>query len=51
MNLNTTIINEDHWHQFPAVLQAKLRRRLGRKAVIVDHQVLDIAKALCDRGA
>jgi hypothetical protein len=51
MSLNTTVITDTLWHQLPAVLRAQLRRRLGRKAAIVDHQVLDVARALCAVGA
>jgi hypothetical protein len=51
MSLNTTVITEALWHQLPLPLRAQLRRRLGRKAAIVDHQVLDVTKALCAAGA
>jgi hypothetical protein len=51
MRLNTTVIIEPLWRQLPAPLRALLRRRLGRKAAIVNHQVLDVARALCAAGA
>ena len=39
-------LTEACWRWFPA----ELRRRLSRKAVIINHQVLDVARALCERG-
>jgi hypothetical protein len=51
MSLNTTIITEPLWRQLPVGLRAQLRRRLGGKAAIINHQVLDVAKALCAAGA
>jgi hypothetical protein len=51
MSLNTTVITEALWRQLPMALRARLRRRLGGKAAIVDHQVLDVARALCAAGA
>jgi hypothetical protein len=51
VSLNTTVITEPLWRQLPIVLRAQLRRRLGRKAAIVDHQVLTVARALCAAGA
>jgi hypothetical protein len=48
MPLNATFISEVMWRQLPAGLRAVLRRRLGRKAAIVNHQVLDLARALCE---
>jgi hypothetical protein len=51
MNLNAVVITEPLWRQLPTALRAMLRRRLGRKAAIVNHQVLDVARALCAAGA
>jgi hypothetical protein len=51
MSLNTTVITEPLWRQLPVALRAQLRRRLGGKAAMVDHQVLDVARALCAAGA
>jgi hypothetical protein len=51
MSFNAVVITEPLWHQLPTALRAQLRRRLGRKAAIVDHQVLDVARALCAAGA
>jgi hypothetical protein len=51
VTLNITPITEAMWRQLPAELRARLRRRLGRKTAVLDHQVLDVAKALCHRAA
>jgi hypothetical protein len=51
MDLNTTVITEPLWRQLPVALRAQLRRRLGGKPAIVDHQVLDVARVLCAAGA
>jgi hypothetical protein len=51
VSLNTTVIVEPLWRQLPIALRAQLRRRLGGKAAIVNHQVLDVARALCAAGA
>jgi hypothetical protein len=51
MTRNTTPITEALWRQLPAGLRAQLCWRLGRKTAIIDHQVLDVAKAFCHRGA
>jgi hypothetical protein len=50
MSLNEMAITEAHWRQLPPPLRAQLRRRLGGKAGILNHQVLNIAQALCQRG-
>jgi hypothetical protein len=51
MSLNQLVITEAVWRKLPAELRAGLRRALGRKSAIVGRQVLDIAQALCERGA
>jgi hypothetical protein len=51
INFNTTPITEAHWRQLPRALRAQPRRRLGGKASILNHQVHNIASALCERGA
>ena len=51
MNHNETMITEALWRELPAELRAGLCRALTRKSAIVGRQVLDIASALCDRGA
>jgi hypothetical protein len=48
---HTDVITAAIWQTFPGPVRAALRRRFGGKAAIVDHQVLEIAQALCDRGA
>jgi hypothetical protein len=50
-SLNRTIVTEDLWRELPAELHLVLRRVLKRKSAIVGRQVLDIAQALCERGA
>jgi Caudovirus prohead serine protease len=42
---------EAHWRQLPADLRKDLRRFLKRKSAIVGQEVLDVASALCERGA
>ena len=49
--LNTTPLTEAHWRQLPAALRARLRRRLGGRARILNRPILNLAQALCDRGA
>jgi hypothetical protein len=51
MNQNDIIITEARWRQLPAELRAGLRQALGRKSAIVGRRVLDVAQALCERGA
>jgi hypothetical protein len=51
MNHNEFIISEAIWHQFPVELRKGLRQTLKRKSAIVGRQVLDVASALCERGA
>jgi hypothetical protein len=51
MPLNNTPLTDVLWRQLPPALRAQLRRRLGGKARILNRQVLDIARTLCDRGA
>jgi hypothetical protein len=51
MTLNATPLTEPLWRQLPPALRARLRRRLDGKAGILNRQVLDVARALCDRGA
>jgi hypothetical protein len=51
ISLNTIHLTAAHWRQLPPALRAQLRRRLGRKATIVNREVLDVARALCERGA
>jgi hypothetical protein len=51
MPLNTTVITAAIWQALPAPLRAALRRALRQKSAIVNHQVLTVAQALCDRGA
>jgi hypothetical protein len=51
MSLNTTLMTEATWRELPAELRAALRRVLKQKSAIVGRQVLDIAQALCERGA
>jgi hypothetical protein len=50
MHFNTIVVTEAHWRQLPPALRAQLRRRLGRKASLLNRQVLTIAQALCERG-
>jgi hypothetical protein len=50
ISLNTTPLTEAHWRQLPPALRARLRRRLGGKAAILNRPVLNIAQALCERG-
>lgn len=51
MRFNATMMTEALWRQLPPALRAQLRRRLGRKASILNRPVLNLARALCDRGA
>jgi hypothetical protein len=51
MTLNTAMITTARWRRFPAPLRADLLKTLGRRAQIINHQVLAVAQALCDRGA
>ena len=51
MNHNDMILTEAHWRELPAELRRALGRVLKRKSAIVGRQVLDIAQALCERGA
>jgi hypothetical protein len=51
MTLNATLITEARWRRLPVELRGGLRRLLGQKSAIVDHTVLDIASALCERSA
>jgi hypothetical protein len=51
MSLNHIIMSEARWRQLPTALLAMLRRRLGRKVAIVNHQVLEVARAFCTAGA
>jgi hypothetical protein len=50
MTLNATPLTEAYWRQPPPALRAQLRRRLGGKAGMLNRPVLNIARALCERG-
>jgi hypothetical protein len=51
MDRNVIIISEGNVRELPAEFRKGLHRALGRKSAIVDHEVLDGAQALCERGA
>jgi hypothetical protein len=51
VSLNGKVITEAIWRQLPSGLRTALRQALQRKSAIVGRQVLDIAQALCERGA
>jgi hypothetical protein len=56
MNINQLPINQQpltpaRWRRLPSELCAELRQVLGGTQAIINRQVLDVAKALCARGA
>jgi len=45
------VLTPAHWRRLDPALRAALLEVLGPKAGILNHQVLDLAKALCANGA
>jgi hypothetical protein len=51
MTINQVPLTPARWRRLAPALRIELRRALRSQSAIVDHQVLEIAQALCDRGA
>jgi hypothetical protein len=51
MPLNEMTLTESRWRRLHADVRAEFRQDLGGKQAIVDHQVLDVTRALCRSGA